>query len=100
MASVQETLTGNPNNFTEVDIPNPTGRIVITMMSAPAEVWVTSDGTVPVAPSGTQNTGTQRTLSGAVGEQIVVSPAIPGGHMALPIIRLASVGSPVVELEW
>jgi len=100
MASVQVTLTGNPNNFTEVDIPNPTGRIIVTMMSSVAEVWVTADGTAPVQPSGTQNTSNQRTLAGVAGQQIIVQAAFPGGHMALPIIRLASAGSPVVEVEW
>ena len=100
MPSVQVTLTGNPNNYTEVDIPNPTGRIVATMMSSVSEAWITVDQTAPVPPSGSIITNNQKTLAGVAGAQVVLQPPLPGGHMALPVVRLASSGSPVIELEW
>jgi hypothetical protein len=97
MASIQATLSGSPS---VIPLDAPTGRIVVTMMSSPAEAWFTVDGSLPVAPSGTENPTTQKTLAGVTGAQIVLQPPFYGDHMVIPTIRAASSGSPVVEIEW
>lgn len=98
MPSVQVTAPGS------VNIPNVTGRIVATMMSAPAEAWITTDGSTPVAPSATVNTGTQKTIAGVTGQQIVLFPVQPGsgpgGGSVYPVVVIGSTGAPVIELEW
>jgi hypothetical protein len=85
-----------------VNIPNVTGRIVATMMSAPGEAWITTDGTVPVAPSNVILPTSQKTLAGVTGAQVVLMPIMPGtgGHSTLPVVQIGSAGAPVIELEW
>lgn len=99
MASTQVTLSGG--GPTPVNIPNPTGRIVLTLISSPAEFWVTTDGNTPQQPAnGVFISNTQKTCAGTVGSQIVVQPQLYGDHMVAPQLLLASAGSPVVEIEW
>lgn len=99
MASTQVTLSGG--GPTTVTIPNPTGRIVLTLIGAAAEFWVTTDGSAPQQPAnGVVLSNTQKTCAGVVGNQIVVQPQLYGNHMVAPTLLLASAGSPVVELEW
>jgi hypothetical protein len=108
VGSTQVTLVANQPS--SVIIPAPCGRVVVTMMSAPSEVWMTSDGTGPVDPSSAILTSTQTTLAGAVGAQAVLQPTpMPGGSAPGPAgpggsknpqIQLMSVGTPVLELVW
>lgn len=99
MASTQVTLGGA---VTTVNIPNPTGRIVLTLIGGvAAEFWVTTDGNVPVPPaSGVFVTDNQKTCAGVLGTQIVLTPQLFGDHMVAPTLLLASAGNPVVEIEW
>lgn len=98
MASVQVTLTG----ATPVTVPlgATAGRVVLTMISSPAEVYVTTDGSEPTAPTDVENPTTASVLAGAIGQQTVVQPALTAGHMVPTVINLASAGTPVVQLEW
>lgn len=100
MASVQYTV----GTTTPVTIPSVTGRIVATMMSAPSEAWITTDGSTPVAPSGTILNTAQKTIAGVIGQQVVLFPippgSGPGGGSVLPIVTIGSSGTPVIELEW
>lgn len=99
MASVQLTLAGS--NVVQYQLPSFSGRVTVTIMSNAAEVWATSDGNVPAAPSGTVATsGNQKTLAGVLGGQMVLFPVQFGSHMVAPLIQLASSGTPTIELEW
>jgi hypothetical protein len=99
MASAQITLNGEtPVLFT---LPQPTTRITITQISAAAEAWVTSDGSYPLPPvNNTTNTTNIKTIAGVVGEQAVIQPPLYGDHMAAPVLRFTSAGSPVLQVEW
>lgn len=77
------------------------GRVVLTLMSGPAEVWATIDGSLPVQPqNGVVNSGAQVTLAGVAGAQAVLQAPLFGDHMAAATVRIASAGTPVVEISW
>lgn len=98
MASVQLVLTGGtPVTF---NVPSPTGRVTITIMANPAEVWATTDGSYPSVPTTGVTVTNQKTIAGVLGQQGVLLPSLPGGHMSVAQINLASYGTPTVELEW
>jgi len=98
MASVQVTCSG----ATPVVVPlgAPTGRVVLTMVGAPADVYPTLDGSAPVIPGDTVNSSDQCVLAGALGQQVVMQPPFFGDHMVAPVLRLASAGDAVVLVEW
>lgn len=99
MASVQLVLTGaTPVLFTP---PGPVGRVLVTILSAPATVYITADGSYPILPTaGVENPTGLVTLAGVIGQQIQVPCPLFGDHMATPTLRLASAGSPVVQLDF
>jgi hypothetical protein len=100
MPSVRVTLTGP----TEVIVPisAPTGRVSVTIEANAAEVWATADGTYPTQPGVSSSTApaNQVTIAGVLGAQGVLQPPLYGDHMAVPSIRLASAGNPIVLVEW
>ena len=108
MPSAQVTLTGG--TISTVPITNPTGRIVVTMISNAAETYATCDGSNPVTPTSTPNTSTQTVLPPVAGAQIVLVPNLPGsatastgsspGGAVLPEVNLLSAGTPVIEVAW
>lgn len=98
MGSVQVT----PTSATPVLVPIPvvTGSIVLTNMGT-AECWVTSDGSLPVAPSnGVNNTSDQQTIPPIAGAAIRFQPRQFGDHMAPVTLRIASTGSSIVQIQW
>jgi hypothetical protein len=97
VASLQVTLSSSPS---VVPLDAPTGRIVVTMISSPAEAYVTADGSLPAIPSSTEEPGTGQVLAGVTGAQIVLQPPLFGTHMAIPTLRLVSSGTPTVAIEW
>lgn len=101
MPSINETLTANV--LSSVSIDEPASRIVITMIAVTAAdpVYATADGSVPVVPTpGTEVPGSQEMVAPVVGEQTVLEPPIPGGHMALPTVNLICAGAATVSIRW
>lgn len=98
MASVQATLTGATP--VTVNLPAPTGRIVVTIVGGAAEVYVTADGSYPSTPSATNNLSDLRVIPGVLGAQVVMQPPLFGDHMVLPTLNFASAGTPTVQIEW
>ena len=82
-------------------LPSVAGRVVVTMLSAPATAYITADGSYPLIPSvGVVNPGGLFTLAGWIGAQASIPCPLFGDHMAIPTLRFASDGSPVVHLDW
>ena len=100
MASEQVVLVANAVTLFPLDAP--TGRVVISIPSGTAaEVYCTADGSLPLIPgSGAENPSGQQMLSSVLGGQIVMQPPLFGDHMAIPIIRMLSAGTPTVLVEW
>lgn len=100
MASTQVVLVAN--TVVVVPLDAPTGRVVISIASGTAaEVYATSDGSLPVVPvPGTEVSDTQQMLSSVLGGQIIMQPPLFGDHMAVGAIRLVSTGTPTVSVEW
>jgi len=98
MASVQVTLEAS--TALSVPLGAQSGRVVVTQVGSPAEVYITTDGSTPVVSTDVDNPTTQTMLVGELGAQTVVQPPFPGGHMANTVIGLLSAGTPVVQLEW
>lgn len=100
MASTQVTLVGG--TVSRLTLGAPAGRVVVTQISGtPAVIYVTADGTDPVIPSsGVEVTGSQKALPALLAAQTVISPPLFGDHMAIPSIRLLSVGTPTVLVSW
>lgn len=108
MPSVQATCTGATPVLVAFDAP--VTRAVCTIVGAPAEVYVTGDGTVPVVPAdGAVNSSNQQVIAGVLGESVTVwlprataPPANAVGPAGMPLtaLRLASVGDAVVQVEW
>lgn len=97
MGSTQLTLNGISQSF---PIPAPAGRALVTILSAPATVVATGDGSYPTLPSGATNNSAAVIIAGVIGESGIIQFPLFGSHMANPTINLASTGNPVVLIEW
>jgi hypothetical protein len=98
MASTQLTLTGGtPVTFF---LPAPSAEVVVTIVANPAETWATADGSYPTNPALGQNLGNMQIIAGVLGQQLVIQPPEPSGHMQNAEINLASIGTPTVTIEW
>jgi hypothetical protein len=98
VASVDVTLAASTPLLVPLDAP--ATRVTLTMMAGAAETVATADGSNPTLPTSTENSTPARVLPPVVGAQIVVCPPMPGGHMAIPTIRLQSAGTPTIHVEW
>lgn len=107
MPSVKVTLVADA--VTSVALGGPAGKITFTMTqdaaqatpAAPADTYVTVDGTDPVVPTiGTIVSGTQQLLPGVAARYIVIYPPILGGQPIDEVVKLISGGTPTVEIEW
>lgn len=83
-----------------VKIPDPATRIVLTMVGSVADASITTDGSAPVALTSTAAENRQSVLQGVAGSQTLVGVSQPGGHLALPSLRISSAGSPTIRIEW
>ena len=100
MASVQVTLVAN--TVSRITLDAPTGRVVVTQSAGTAaEIYATADGNDPVVPTNAVEVADQqRVIPAILGFQLVLVPPLFGDHMAIPSIRLLSVGTPTVTVEW
>lgn len=99
MPLIQKTLSASTVAVIPLDAP--TGRVTVTILSAPATTFATADGSTPVIPTdGVEVSSAQRAIAGATGQQEVLVPPMFGDHMAIPTVRLLSAGTPVMSVEW
>lgn len=110
MGSVQKTLGVNVVEIINLD--SPAGSVIVTMQGTgtPAESYVTADGTDPIIPvDGVEVTGSQRVLPAVAGFQKVMHPQMQNSTDANGIsppgmnigqIRLRSLGTPTITVEW
>lgn len=98
MALTQLTLAANA--VTPITIDAPTGRIVVTFITA-GTIYYTLDTSTPVIPSNdVEIVGTQQVLAGLAGQQCVIQPRLFGDHMAIPTLLVLSAATPAVAFEW
>lgn len=106
MASYQATLNGGTPVLVPLDAP--AQKVTVQQVGGtPAEVWITADGSYPTQPSASTNDNTMVVLAGVSGAVAVVNPPLgtapgkagPSGS-TLPTLRMASIGTPVVQITW
>lgn len=99
MPSVEVQCTGSTPVV--VPLPTPTGRLTFTITHGTSEVYITLDGSFPKDPTNDQtNVNTQQIIPGVLGAQTVMMPRLFGDHAEAPTVRLASLGTPNVLIEW
>jgi hypothetical protein len=111
MPSVDVTMPSSATDIINVPITDGLpSRVVITMISGTASaVWVTGDTSAPIQPVPGVEIPNQKELPAVLGSTVSVYPnlfqaPVAGGlspsGMQLPLIRLASAGSPVIRVSW
>lgn len=97
MPSQQLVLSASPSTvFPGV----PASRVKVSIIANAATVVATGDGSYPTLPSSGTTVPNGIVIPGVLGQQGFVTCPIPGGHMALPQINLASSGNPTVVVSW
>ena len=96
------TVTLVASTVSTVHLPGGAGRVVVTILSGPSSVSVTTDGTVPTSPaSNIETDSNQQVLVGTVGAQAVFQPIYPAGQFRADTpVNMFSVGTPTLTVQW